>query len=759
MLSARIRKYLSVALGLGLLVGVLGTMPVAKKVAALSEPPKTVQEIQPDDDYIEVFRDQDDQYWAQDISIGYKIMPKECVTRIVAAAKAFASEVDISEYNLPIETDEQRKIYWADLNLCKKSEPMLFYLQETSTATNGKVATKLIFKYSCSQSEAQTRTRQIETVISEALSHVRSDMSDYQKALVLHDWLADNVEYAYSRYLRGELKDDDYTCYGALVKKEAVCEGYTKSYTLLMRQCGIESFYVYNDKMNHAWNVIRIGSEYFNVDVTWDDPVQDQIGQVSHKYLLVDNNTLYQRSSEGNRHLSPDNFDASKLVYTRYADGKWVEATSPVSNYNGRWYYCKFFSEELTTKILSTGDILNEAGDVIFDYGPDYGSWPAEEEGSHWGGTYSRPHLYSHYLIFNTNRTVMFMDLDSEAKTTLTMYNETNIPGVDHEAVMDIYGFKVQGDYLIYSVASRPSTKTERRILTNLLKTGDFHPTPTEIPTPSPTPEPIDPTPTPTLPPMPTPITNPDDPTFEDFVERLYTIALNRSSEPEGKEFWVKRVVDEGATGADCARFFLLDAPEFMDRGLSNESFVDTLYRTFFNREAEPDGKAFHLQALNHGAPRATVIGYFIESTEWCDVCASYGVKSGSLYYKATKASSNATNFAMRLYSCCLFRDPEPDGLKYWSLALTNLEKTGADAAAEFFESEEFKGFDTSDFSYVVRLYRTFMGRDPEDGATDYWIGQMQNGKSRHAIMAWFAQSPEFTDICKKYGIERGTVK
>ena len=51
------------------------------------------------------------------------------------------------------------------------------------------------------------------------------------------------------------------------------------------------------------------------------------------------------------------------------------------------------------------------------------------------------------------------------------------------------------------------------------------------------------------------------------------------------------------------------------------------------------------------------------------------------------------------------------------------------------------------------------MGRDPEDGAADYWIGQMQKGKSRHAVMAWFAQSPEFTDICKKYGIERGTVK
>ena len=251
-----------------------------------------------------------------------------------------------------------------------------------------------------------------------------------------------------------------------------------------------------------------------------------------------------------------------------------------------------------------------------------------------------------------------------------------------------------------------------------------------------------------------------DDPTFEDFVERLYTVALDRESDPEGKAFWVKQVVEEGKTGADCARFFLLDADEFMKRNLSVDDFVETLYATFFDRESDEGGKKGWVDAISSGAKtRAEVVNDFIESTEWCDVCATYGVKSGAQYHKATKASKNAINFATRLYTCCLKRDAEDGGLKYWSLALTNLEKTGAEAAQFFFESEEFAGFNTSDKEYLLRLYTTFMDREPAESEIEYWIGEIAGGRqTRHSILAFFAQSPEFTSICKKYGIDRGTI-
>ena len=51
------------------------------------------------------------------------------------------------------------------------------------------------------------------------------------------------------------------------------------------------------------------------------------------------------------------------------------------------------------------------------------------------------------------------------------------------------------------------------------------------------------------------------------------------------------------------------------------------------------------------------------------------------------------------------------------------------------------------------------MGRDPEASEIAYWVGEINKGtQTRASVMAFFGQSPEFTNICMKYGIERGTI-
>jgi len=274
------------------------------------------------------------------------------------------------------------------------------------------------------------------------------------------------------------------------------------------------------------------------------------------------------------------------------------------------------------------------------------------------------------------------------------------------------------------------------------------------------TPTPAEPTPAEPTPAEPTPIEEPEDPSFEDFVERLYVVALGRASEEAGKKFWVDKVVSGEYNGADCARYFLLEAPEFMNRNLSVDDFVETLYKTFFDRESDAAGKTGWVDAINTGKmTRAIVVENFIESTEWCNVCATYGVKSGAKYHKAEFASKNAINFATRLYTCCLGRDPEEKGLKYWSLALTNLEQTGCSAAKEFFNSTEFTNLNLKDDEYIRRLYTTFMDREPEASEVAYWAGEIAGGtQTRASVLAFFGSSEEFTKICKSYGIDRGEI-
>ena len=265
----------------------------------------------------------------------------------------------------------------------------------------------------------------------------------------------------------------------------------------------------------------------------------------------------------------------------------------------------------------------------------------------------------------------------------------------------------------------------------------------------------------------PNPGTNPDpgttpdpikEPSFEDFIERMYVVALNRDSEPEGKAFWMDKVLNDGFTGGRVAIGFLIEAPEFLNRNLKDDEFIDVLYKTFFDRAADADGKAFWKGHLATDMTREQVVRGFIDSIEWCNLCAYYGVKSGAPNAKAEKPSNNAIKFATRLYTECLGRDPEDEGLMFWALRLTNLESSGAEAAKGFFESKEFKNLNLDDTQYLTRLYKTFMGREPDDGGMSFWLGHLSTDMNRAQVLKGFAESQEFANICKQYGIDQGTI-
>ena len=243
---------------------------------------------------------------------------------------------------------------------------------------------------------------------------------------------------------------------------------------------------------------------------------------------------------------------------------------------------------------------------------------------------------------------------------------------------------------------------------------------------------------------------------FGDFIDRLYRYALLREPEADGKAFWMNKVMNEGFTGGRCAYGFLVEAQEFLNRDLTNEQFIDTLYLIFFYRAPDEGGKAFWLQKFAEGMTRAEMVNGFIDSTEWCNLCALYGVKSGAPNAKAEKPSKNAEKFAYRLYTECLGREPEADGLKFWALRLTNLESSGYEAALGFFTSQEFQQKGIGDDEFIHRLYRTFMGRDEDADGFAFWKSHLGVDMTREDLIKGFAQSQEFTNICNEYGIDKG---
>ena len=91
-----------------------------------------------------------------------------------------------------------------------------------------------------------------------------------------------------------------------------------------------------------------------------------------------------------------------------------------------------------------------------------------------------------------------------------------------------------------------------------------------------------------------------------------------------------------------------------------------------------------------------------------------------------------------------------------WALSLTNQERSGYAAACEFFGSDEFKSHNFDNTEFLKRVYLTFMLREADTDGLNYWLGRMNNGTTREQVLAEFAYSKEFTELCNKYGILRG---
>lgn len=114
---------------------------------------------------------------------------------------------------------------------------------------------------------------------------------------------------------------------------------------------------------------------------------------------------------------------------------------------------------------------------------------------------------------------------------------------------------------------------------------------------------------------------------------------------------------------------------------------------------------------------------------------------------------TNTEAYVARIYTKALGRAAEPAGLKYWVGEINAKRKTPVEVAELFFFAPEFTNKKLNNTAYVKVLYRTFMGREADQGGLNYWIGRLNKGESRKSVLEAFAGCPEFKQIVKSFGL------
>ena len=237
--------------------------------------------------------------------------------------------------------------------------------------------------------------------------------------------------------------------------------------------------------------------------------------------------------------------------------------------------------------------------------------------------------------------------------------------------------------------------------------------------------------------------TNPTDQSAEGFVELLYWNVLNRKSDADGLDSWVKLLKNGSIGGEETAKGFIFSR-EYEKQGNSDEAFVDMLYGTLLNRKPDAAGKNAWIQKLAEGASREEVTEGFFHSMEFQKICARYGI-----------FTTSAEAFVSRLYTVCLERKADITGLNSWSSLLHSRTIGGAEAAKGFFNSTEFTGRKLSDKEFISCCYRTLLNREADAQGLKDWVSVLNSGESRDFVLNGFIGSAEYGKLCSVYGIDR----
>ena len=238
------------------------------------------------------------------------------------------------------------------------------------------------------------------------------------------------------------------------------------------------------------------------------------------------------------------------------------------------------------------------------------------------------------------------------------------------------------------------------------------------------------------------------------FVERMYTIVLNRAAEEQGLNDWSKRLMAKEIDGATLVDMFV-NSDEFINRNTSDEEYIKILYRAVLGREADADGLKMWKDMLADDWTRDYVLEGLVLSVEFKNICDSYGIIAA---FEPT-AESQVRSFVKRMYTVVLNRRADVVGLDEWTKRLMNGTANGAQLADGFISSDEFVNRNLSNEKYVKVLYRAFFNREPDEGGFNVWINELAKGASRRDVMKGFVHSVEFSDLCAQYGIIRGEIQ
>ncbi|MGN1329527.1 MAG: transglutaminase domain-containing protein [Eubacterium sp.] len=140
------------------------------------------------------------------------------------------------------------------------------------------------FIYDLKYNSTEEQEEYVDAEVAEEVSLINAsgDITDFAKIKMVHDYICDKVKYDFDNVGVTEGDCEFRSAYGALMNGKAVCQGYALLFHKICKELGFSTRIVTSE--THAWNIIKLGDKYYNVDCTWDDSYNDNSNATDNNY-------------------------------------------------------------------------------------------------------------------------------------------------------------------------------------------------------------------------------------------------------------------------------------------------------------------------------------------------------------------------------------------------------------------------------------------------------------------------------------------
>lgn len=232
-----------------------------------------------------------------------------------AAINAMNSGADINEIRVPYTGISENRV-WDIEEIFYKNESQYFFLKFNGWSMYVTVGVKdpdygtafmrLDDRY-ISGSARQEGKQILENTIDTITQQTANADNAIEKEKIIHDALIKRLT-----YVEDETGYDNQGTASSLIDDRTVCAGYSAAFNVLMNGVGIPTISISAIKdQTHRWNEVCLDGNWYNVDITWDDP-------------------------DYNESCSYKNFDVSDKAFQTGSDGKPVHTPSETFVSNGR---------------------------------------------------------------------------------------------------------------------------------------------------------------------------------------------------------------------------------------------------------------------------------------------------------------------------------------------------------------------------------------------------------------------------------------